>query len=120
MVDGPEGFNFSRIDFNNTAPKVFIGIGAGYEMGDWTFAANYGRVTEEGPFHTAQEGYGIAVNHDLGGGAELLLGYSKSNCKPYISATETGGSVYEDAYERCRYDENDDDSAFPFGVAMSF
>ena len=120
MGDSPEKFNFSGTNFNNVAPEEFVGIGVGYEMDDWTFAANYGRITEEGPFYTGQEGYGIAVNYDLGGGAELQAGYSKSSCKTFVSATNTGGSPYEDANERCRYDESDDDNAFSLGVAMNF
>lgn len=127
MGDSPEGFRYSFADFNNTVPEEFIGIGVGYAMDNWTFAANFGRITEEGPVHAAQEGYGFAVNYDLGGGSELQLGYSKSNCKLYDANTQTGGAVFAHADERCLYDdgagsgtESNDDSAFSLGVAMSF
>ena len=118
MGDGPEGFY--NTPSNNTVAEEFMGIGLGFAMDDWTIAANYGRITEGAPFYTGQKGYGVAVNYDLGGGAELQIGYSKSSCKPFDSNNLTGSSVTQHALTRCRYDKSDDDSAFSFGVAMNF
>ena len=128
MGDGPEDFNFDGVEVNNLLPEEFVGIGVAYAMDDWTFAANWGRISEGAPKHTLQEGYGIVVNYDLGGGAEIQLGYSHSRCAPYIQDADTGGGVTVEAEERCRHDHfngtgsvaTNDDSALSLGIAMSF
>ena len=121
MGDSPEGLGGG---FDNTNPEEFTGLGLGYTIGDWFFAANYGRIREESWWKPGQEGYGIAVNHDLGGGAELQLGFSESKCTKIISdptdgAIISGGAVYRAADDRC-FARGENDSAFSLGVAMSF
>ena len=119
MGDSDEGFGAD----NNTLTEEFMGIGLAYEMDDWTFAANYGRIAEGAPLDTRQEGYGIAVNYYMGGGAEIQLGFSESKCATLVLDDRgnyvSGGSVYHDSDERC-YNRGDDDSAFSLGVAMNF
>ena len=71
--------------------EKYIGVGLGYAMDDWIFAANWGeysedRVNEKDGYLS---GYAIVVNYDLGGGAEVQLGYSKASFAdtgPVISA----------------------------------
>ena len=67
------------------------------------------------------------MNYNLGGGAELQLGYSKSTCKALIKGENEGnptadgyvprrgGPVY---YRACNH--NDENSALSLGVAMNF
>ena len=102
----------------NIFTEVYKGIGIGYVVDDWTFAVNYGQVTEGAPTYQRQDGYGLAVNYDLGGGAEFQFGYSKSRCKPE-EGDGTAGGVDEIAKERCYIYGNEAD-AFSLGVAMSF
>ena len=130
MGDGPEDFNFNGFEVNNILPEEFIGIGVAYEIDDWTLAANFGRISEGAPKYTLQEGYGIAVSYDMGGGAEIQFGYSHSRCAPFIADTDTGGAVYVEAEYACRHDqaitgnrnrvETNDSSALSLGIAMSF
>ena len=87
-------------------------------MDDWTFAANYGRLSTGTTYQGDQNGLGIAVNCDLGGGAEMQLGYHKTNCKPLDLTTDGGAAVTEDATIACG--NKDSQEAFSFGVAMSF
>ena len=112
-------------------PERYMGIGLGYAIDDWTFAVNYGQYTEDQPDTTndpEQRGFAVVVNYDLGGGAELQLGYSKSICKAQFwpegasdnpanddYEARTGGSVYHRA---CNH--NDENSALSLGVAMNF
>ncbi|RVT82111.1 porin [Rhodobacteraceae bacterium CCMM004] len=74
----------------NRTVDAHWGIGLGYETGAILVSANYGRydLTAGGEI----DGYGLAVNYDLGGGASLQAGY--------------GGGDGPDAYS--------------FGVAMEF
>ena len=120
LGDSHEGFGDAA---DNTVTENFMGIGLAYELDDWTFAANYGRITEGAPLYTGQEGIGIAVNYDLGGGAEIQLGFSESKCKPVMVDSQgryaSGGAVYEVSDDRC-FDRGNDDSAFSLGVAMNF
>jgi len=75
-----------------------FGIALGYSMDAWTFAVNYGQFTEGA---NDQDGYGLVVNYDLGGGAEVQFGYgSTQNCGVFA------GCAVADT--------------FSFGVAMSF
>ena len=118
---GPEG----NLDFGINDAEEFMGLGLAYKMGEWVFAANYGQVVEREPFDRGQEGYGIAVNYDLGGGAEMQLGYSNSSCRKFTVDANgnilTGGALTEDATIKCRSGIADNDySAISFGVAMNF
>ena len=99
--------------------RLGVGIGIGYAMDNWTFAANYSRITEEAPANAGQKGYGIAVNYDMGGGAEFQFGFSKSNCNAFDENSQTGGGVFNDDDQRC-YNRGEDDSAFSLGVKMNF
>lgn len=115
----------------NQLPEQFVGIGIGYRMDDWLFAANYGRITESGPrprggeIDRGQDGYGIAVNYNLGGGAQVQLGYSKSSCKKSTSnipEDDLGGPVTAsnpNAYHLCAV-HDDEYSTLSLGVAMNF
>ena len=111
-------------------PEQYMGIGLGYAFDDWLVAINYGQYTEDQPLTTEdpeQRGFAVVVNYDLGGGAELQLGYSKSTCKAQIEGVNvdnpdasdyfprSGGAVYHGA---CNH--NDENSALSLGVAMSF
>ena len=96
---------------NEDVAEEYMGIGLGYRMDDWIFAINYGQYSEPSPVNSDQSGYGIAVNYDLGGGAEVQLGYSKSSCD------NDYGPVYPEA---CGPDDPEEGSALSLGVAMSF
>lgn len=78
--------------------ETHYGIGFGYTMDALTIGVNYGAY-EEGANN--QDGYGLAVNYDLGGGAVVQFGYSSTEtCGVY------GGCTLGDSYS--------------LGVAMSF
>ena len=122
--------NYEYNILDEDGPERYMGIGLGYAIDDWTFAINFGLYTEDQPDTTEdpeQRGFAVVVNYDLGGGAELQLGYSKSTCKAQIEGVETddpahpdyfprtGGAVYHGA---CNH--NDENSALSLGVAMNF
>ena len=120
--------NYSLNIAEEDGPEQYMGLGIGYAIDDWTFAINYGLYTEDQPDTTddpEQRGFAVVVNYDLGGGAELQLGYSKSTCKAQIEGVgdpdsgnyepRTGGAVYHGA---CNH--NDENSALSLGVAMNF
>ena len=109
-------------------PEQYMGIGLGYVIDDWTFAVNFGQYTEDQPDTTndpEQRGFAVVANYDLGSGAELQLGYSKSTCKAQALGVgdvgdfdyepRTGGAVY---HEACNH--NDENSTLSLGVAMNF
>ncbi|MEM0947783.1 MAG: porin [Pseudomonadota bacterium] len=77
----------------------YIGIGVLYETGPWGFTANYGEFDGniEG-FDFDADGFGLAVNYDLGGGASVQFGYG------------SGESFFDD--------ESID--TWSFGLGMSF
>ena len=94
-------------------------------MDDWMFAVNWNQITDRAPRNAGQEGHGVAVNYDLGGGADVQLGYSMSKCKKFIvvpNADLAGSPVYEDAALKCRANEAEETnySTFSLEVAMSF
>ena len=97
-----------------------IGVGLGYTIDDWTLAANWGKYSEKVPNEEdrGQNGYAVVANYDLGGGAEVQLGYSKSECN-----TVTGflGLVNRpvDGSEECG-EVGESYSRISLGVAMSF
>ena len=55
-----------------------IGIGVGYTMDALTVSANYGEFSGVLPAADA-DGYGLAVNYDLGGGAVAQFGYGSGS-----------------------------------------
>lgn len=73
------------------------GVGLGYTTGAITVAVNYG-VYEGAAANSDMTGFGLAADYDLGGGAELQLGYG-------YSEDDIGGF---------------DSDQFSLGVAMSF
>ena len=77
--------------------ETHVGVAVGYTMDALTIAANWGQF-EEGA--STQDGYGLVVNYDLGGGAVVQFGYGDSTCGVYAGCT-AGDS-------------------FSLGVAMSF
>ena len=109
-------------NYNPDWPETFEGIGLAYAMDDWTFAANYGRQRTSGRNNSGnflklgQDGYGVAVNYDLGGGAEMQFGYHKTNCPAYDPPTI--GAITREADTACGNSLSQD--AFSLGVAMNF
>lgn len=85
--------NYSVLSVTGLADVTHTGIGVGYSADALTVSANYGKFESGG---ASVDGYGFAVNYDLGGGAVVQLGYGNSN----VGAT--------------------DFNTFSFGVAMSF
>jgi outer membrane protein OmpU len=71
------------------------GVGVAYTMDAWTFAANYGSY--DYATMTDEDGFGVVVNYDLGGGAVIQAGYG--NTSP------SGGTSYD---------------TYSFGLSMSF
>ena len=122
--------NVDNLFAGNGVPEQFVGIGLGYRMDDWLFAANYGRITEEGrtsqgEIDRGQDGWGMAVNYNLGGGAQVQLGYSKSSCEKATDPNpimDLGGPVTSfnpNAVHACGV-HDDEYSTFSLGVAMNF
>jgi len=75
------GLNYSSYDFKSTdiggapvdADYDHYAIGIAYEIDAWTFAANWGKYNyKDAP---NEDGYGLVVNYDLGGGAVIQAGY---------------------------------------------
>lgn len=85
-------------DFNNEtgvavgASDSHVYIGLGYEIDAFAFHLNYGE------FDSGDQGYGLAVGYDLGGGASILFGYNSTE----DGTTGADGDLYS------------------LGVAMSF
>ncbi|MFO6465341.1 porin [Jannaschia sp. KMU-145] len=79
-----------------------IGVGVGYTTGAISVGVNYGKYDHDaGP---EAEGYGIAANYDLGGGAIIQLGYGHS---------EVSGGAFAPGI-------NVDNDTVSFGVRMNF
>jgi len=55
----------------------FVGVGAGYTMDALSVGVNYGSYDLNGGGTT--DGYGLAVDYDLGGGAQVQFGYGSSS-----------------------------------------
>jgi outer membrane protein OmpU len=68
----------------------YMGLGLGYTVGDWSMTVNYG----EYDFASGDDadGFGVAVNYSLGGGAVVMAGYGDS------SATIGGVSASADTW----------------------
>ena len=105
----------------NYLDDQYIGVGLGYTMDNWTIAANWGQYSEDDPNDDddrGQSGYAIVANYDLGGGAQVQFGYSKSSCKTEtVNSNQIAYPVIDDA--ECNND-NLENSALSLGVAMSF
>ena len=88
--------NYSKVDGSvdgtlNTTTNVFtaaapiavewehMAVGVGYQMDALLIEANYGKYdgTIAGVGDFDADGYGVAVNYDLGGGAVAMFGYGK-------------------------------------------
>ena len=108
------------------ADENYIGVGMGYTMEDWTFAANWGKYTEDPPIthKRAQSGYAVVVNCDLGGGAEVQLGYAKSDCE--IEVTSLGSRIFspvtkiDECPRQSVGDSPENYRRITFGLAMNF
>ncbi|KGK78525.1 hypothetical protein PM03_13000 [Thalassobacter stenotrophicus] len=79
------------------------GLGLGYTAGALTVGVNWGEYDITGADN--DDGFGIAVNYDLGGGAVVQLGYADSNS---LDADDLPAGA------------TNDDGLFSLGVAMSF
>ncbi|MGI9394700.1 MAG: porin [Boseongicola sp.] len=62
-------FNYS----DHSVTGDHIGLGLGYETGGLLVSGNWGE------FDGGVDGFGIAVNYDLGGGAQVQFGYGDDN-----------------------------------------
>ncbi len=69
--------NYSDLDGKGGLDNHY-GLGLGYVSGPLTVSANYGKYNGVLPAADV-DGYGVAVNYDLGGGAVVMAGYGKSN-----------------------------------------
>ena len=112
-------------DVNTFLPRgvgeQFIGIGLGYEFDDWTVAANWGEYSEMIPNEQdrGQSGYALLVNYDLGGGADVQLGYSRTDCKWNTDSNNQSYNDYVVSGIVCA-DDGKGYSRASLGVAMSF
>ncbi len=90
--------NYSNLSDSNTGADdvTHTAIGLGYSMNALTIGFNYGKYESGGD---SINGYGLAVNYDLGGGAEVQFGYG------YSDASDLGLG---------------DANQFSLGIAMSF
>ena len=109
---------------NRSFSEQYIGVGLGYTVDDWTFAANWGEYSEEYDFSSSlkanrrSSGYALVVNYDMGGGAEVQLGYTKADClQQTIDGTLWFDHVFN--HDDC-FAGSLGDSRMSFGVAMSF
>ena len=100
----------------DTLAEQYIGLGLGYTMDDWTLAANWGKYSEnrESGVDPDQSGYALVLNYDLGGGAEMQLGYSKASCEIFHGYARPVNDNTD-----CS-NNNINGSRFSLGVAMSF
>ena len=87
--------NYSQFSDTNTGAGdvTHMALGLGYTMNALTIGFNYGEF--DGPGGSVS-GYGLAVDYDLGGGAEVQFGYGNS---------DAGGANFDQ---------------FSLGVSMSF
>ncbi len=98
MGNGLEaGLNYSTLSDEGIGggDVTHTGVGVAYSMDAWAFTANYGQFDRDAAADS--DGFGVAVNYDLGGGAVVQFGYGTG---------EVDGSDSVDSYS--------------LGVAMSF
>ncbi len=94
--------NYTNYDQSAGTSVDHWGIGLGYTMDALSFGVNYG-VYSFGALEN--DGFGLAVNYDLGGGAVVQFGYGTS------STCGFGNPI-----QGCTADED----SFSLGIAMSF
>ena len=58
---------------DHSVDGTHMGIGLGYTAGDLSLAANYG------DYESGADGFGLAANYSLGGGAVVMAGYGNSS-----------------------------------------
>ncbi len=76
--------NYSTGDFDGTAgDDDHMAIGLSYTSGPLLVEANYGEFDRNG---TTTDGWGAAVNYDLGGGAVAMVGYGTDDTTDRFSA----------------------------------
>ena len=64
----------------------YMGIGLGYTMGDLSMHVNYGKYEITDGLNSADaDGFGLAVNYSLGGGAVVMAGYGSGT--DYFAST---------------------------------
>ena len=90
--------NYTDMEVTGT-DVTHTGLGIGYTAGALTVGVNWGEYDVTGADNV--DGFGIAVNYDLGGGAVVQFGYADSADAPVAGATA-------------------DDDLFSLGLAMSF
>lgn len=82
-----------------------LGLGVTYAMDAWTFHANYGKYElSDATFAAENEGFGLAINYDLGGGMVAQFGYGDSE----TTFTNNAGTTTTDT------------GSWSLGLAMSF
>ncbi|MGB0900926.1 porin [Halocynthiibacter sp.] len=83
--------NYSDLDGQAaTDNDKHIGLGLAYVSGDLTVSANYGEYETVAGVKT--DGYGLAVNYGLGGGASVQFGYASDLIKTGVNPL--GGSSW--------------------------
>ncbi|MBO9466897.1 porin [Tropicibacter sp. R15_0] len=93
--------NYSDVAGTNDETETNFGLAFGYSMNALTIGVNYGKSDNFLGFDELEaKGFGLAVDYDLGGGAEVQFGYGKSE----ISAPGF----------------SDEADSFSLGIAMSF
>ena len=75
------------LNYSDIADTTHTGIGIGYTMDALTLHANWGQF-DDGSDKT--DGYGLAVNYDLGGGAVVALGYGSDDSADRYSLGQIG------------------------------
>ena len=112
------------LDISTHNSEQFIGVGLAYTAGDWTIAANWGEYSEEYDYSSSvkakrnQSGHALVVNYDMGGSAEVQLGYTKADCRQNM----IDGIIWYDhvfQHDDC-FAGRQGDSRMSLGVAMSF
>jgi outer membrane protein OmpU len=105
-VAGTAGSSTNGVVVAPVAPVVAVaqrdvdttGLGIGYTMDALTVAVNWGEVDYSDGSASDVDGYGVAINYDLGGGAVAQFGYGSSD--------RAGGAL--------------DSDTMSMGIAMSF
>ncbi|WGH77359.1 porin [Jannaschia ovalis] len=87
-----------------------IGVGIGYSFGAFSVGVNYGQYDHDAGVEI--EGYGIAANYDLGGGAIIQAGYGHSD----ISIPDLDGDPLDTTFDA----DSADADRFSLGVRMNF
>ena len=108
----------------SVSEERWYGIGLSYTMDDWLFAANFGRWDEKLPPQSNgtpraprwEKGYAFVVNYDLGGGAEVQFGYSRSTCPTDAQPVRLDFDTPDNG--RCGTENKE--ANYSLGVAMSF